>query len=76
MVTDLADYFSKDGIPFHSAIESRYVINPETSVPYTYKSGEPKKLGKASLKKLAVEGIKMVFINICLLRKVLTKGLR
>ena len=58
MVTDLADYFSKDGIPFHSAIESRYVINPETGVPYTYKNGEPKKLGKASLKKLAIEGIK------------------
>lgn len=58
MVTDLADYFSKDGIPFHSAIESRYVINPETGVPYTYKNGEPKRLGKTSLKKLAIEGIK------------------
>lgn len=58
MVTDLADYFNKDGIPFHSAIESRYVINPETDVPYTYKNGEPKRLGKTSLKKLAIEGIK------------------
>lgn len=58
MVTDLADYFSKDGIPFHSAIESRYVINPETGIPYTYKNGEPKRLGKTSLKKLAIEGIK------------------
>lgn len=58
MVTDLADYFNKDGIPFHSAIESRYVINPETGVPYTYKNGEPKRLGKTSLKKLAIEGIK------------------
>lgn len=54
----LADYFNVDGIPFHSSIESRYVINPETGGFYCYKNGEPKKLGKASLKKLAIEGIK------------------
>lgn len=58
MVDDLANYFPNDGIPYHSAIESRYVINPETGKPYCYKNGEPKLLGKQSLKKLAIEGMR------------------
>lgn len=58
MVEDLYEYFNKDGIAYHSSIESRYVINPNTGNYYTYKNGNPKKLGQASLKKLAIEGIK------------------
>lgn len=58
MVDTLADYFNADGIPFHSAIESRYVNDPKTGLPYTYKNGKPKLLGKTSLKKLAIDGIK------------------
>lgn len=59
MVDSLAEYFAtKQGIAYHSAITSRYVINPETGTPYTYKDGRPKLLGQTSLKKLAIEGMK------------------
>lgn len=58
MVDDLAEHFPTDGIPYHSNIESRYVINPATGHYYTYKNGNPKYMGKESLKKLAIAGMK------------------
>lgn len=58
MVDTLANYFLEDGIPYHSSITSRYVKNPKTGLPYTYKNGRPKLMGQISLKNLAIAGIK------------------
>lgn len=58
IVDTLADYFNKDSIPYHSAIKSRYLINPKTNDLYRYKNGEAKLIGQTVLKKLAIEGIK------------------
>ena len=58
MVDTLADYFNKTSIPYHSSIESRYMINPKTNDLIRYKNGEPKKIGQISLKKMAIEGMK------------------
>lgn len=58
MVDELADHYPTDGIPYHSAIESRYVINKETGDYYRTLKGEPKTFGKIGLKKLAIEGMK------------------
>ena len=58
MVDDLAEHFPTTGIPYHSNIESRYVVNPLTGSYFTYKNGNPKFMGKESLKKLAIDGIK------------------
>lgn len=58
MVDTLADYFNKTSVPYHSSIESRYMINPKTNDLFRYKNGEPKKIGQTSLKKMAIEGMK------------------
>ena len=75
MVDTLSDYFVTDGIPYHSAIESRYVINPNTGKPFCYKNGEPKKLGQTSLKKLAINGIKRGMYKYLFTAQSLNEGL-
>lgn len=75
MVDTLADYFVTDGIPYHSAIQSRYVINPETGKPFCYKNGEPKKLGQISLKNLAIDGIKKGYYKYLFTAQSLNEGL-
>ena len=75
MVDDLANHFPIEGIPYHSNIESRYVINPETGTPYTYKNGNPKFMGKESLKKLAIAGMKSGVYNYLFTAQSLNEGL-
>ena len=75
MVDDLAEHFPKNGIPYHSNIESRYVINPETGHYFTYKNGNPKYMGKESLKKLAIAGMKSGIYKYLFTAQSLNEGL-
>lgn len=75
MVDTLADYFSTDGIPYHSTITSRFVKDPKTGLPYCYKNGKPKLMGQTSLKKLAIDGIKNGIYKYLFTARSLNEGL-
>lgn len=75
MVDELNNLYPKDSIAYHSAIESRYVWDKTTNDIYRTKAGEPKKIGKIGLKKLAIEGMKNGTYNKLFTAKALNEGL-
>jgi len=57
MVDDIVDMLPGEAIGYHSNIETRNIID-ENGDLILDKKGNPKKFGKISLKKIAIEGIK------------------
>lgn len=75
MAEELANYYPKDSIAYHNNIESRYMYDNETGDIIRTKSGEPKKIGKTTLKKMAIEGMRDGTYNKLFTVKSLNEGL-
>ena len=65
---------SNRAIEYHSMVESRYIVNPETNEFYCAKNGNPIKFGATRLKRLAIEGIKDGTFKYIVTAKALNEG--
>ena len=79
MASDIANSINSNNeldsaIEYHSAIESRYIIDPKTNEYYCAKNGNPIKFGATRLKKLAIEGIKDGTFKFIVTAKALNEG--
>lgn len=75
MVDILAEQYPKDGISYHSNIDSRFVWDKKTDDIIRTKDGRPKKIGKTSLKKIAIDGIRNGDYKYLFTAKSLNEGL-
>lgn len=74
MVDDITDMLPGQAVAYHSNIETRHLIG-ENGDLIRDKTGNPKKFGKVSLKKLAIEGIKTGKFKYLITAKALDEGL-
>ena len=74
MVDDITDMLPGQAIAYHSNIETRHIIDENGDLILDSK-GNPKKFGKTSLKKLAIEGIKTGKFKYLITAKALDEGL-
>lgn len=77
--TNMANLISNaigiEAIEYHSAIETKFVIDPITKDYFRNKKGEPIKFGLTRMKKLAIEGINNGTFNVICTAKSLNEGL-
>lgn len=71
----LQEHFSSTSIAYHSNIESKAMINPETGDYYRYKNGNIKIIGSTTMKKLAIEGIRKGYYKQLFTAKALNEGI-
>lgn len=68
-----------NAVCYHSNIDSRSMIDPETGRPFTYKAGDraglPKILGKTSIKKLIIEWSRKGYYKFISTAKALDEGI-
>jgi len=74
MVDDITDMLPGKAVAYHSNIETRHIIDEDGDLIRDSK-GNPKKFGKTSLKKLAIEGIKTGKFKYLITAKALDEGL-
>lgn len=75
MVDELANLLKSSAIAYHSAIKSKAMINPATNDYFRAKNGKIKVMGKDSLKKMAIEGLKLGYYTELIAAKSLNEGL-
>lgn len=74
MASLIAQALGDEAIEYHSAVESRYIINPDTGDYVRHKNGNPIKFGASRLKQFAISGINEGLFKYLCTAKALNEG--
>lgn len=75
MATLITNSLGNEAIEYHSRVESKYLINPDTGQYVCHANGNPIKFGATRLKKFAIEGMKQGLFKYLVTVKALNEGI-